>query len=135
MPEKIYNTAVANLGQHLTLDPSVAFEVGCAEAVSKVLQLAGVQGIPQRGYAGTDDLFQWLKVNKNFVQTAQPQWGGIVVSPTIGSNHGHCGIILKRGIASNDSSNGKFNENYSVDSWVNVFENKGLATYYFCYCV
>lgn len=131
-PADLYDTAVKYLGQHITLDPNVDPEVGCAEAVSFILKQAGVLGIPQRGFAGTDDLCEWLKVNKNFTQTTAPQWNGIIVSPTQGTNVGHTGIILKQGIASNDSSTGKFNENYSYANWVHSFQTiKGLQVLYF----
>lgn len=137
MRDKIYNAAVANFGKHLTLDPSVPFDVGCAEAVSTVLQQADIVSIPQRGFAGTWDLWQWLKYNKQFVQTTGPEYGGVVMSPTGtstqgGDVHGHVGIILKKGIASNDSSNGMFNENYSFDAWVHSFHDvKGFPVYYY----
>lgn len=131
-PADIYDTAVKYLGQHITLDPSVPEDLGCAEAVSFILKQAGVTGVPQRGFAGTDDLCEWLKVNKNFKQTSAPQWNGIIVSPTQGANVGHCGAILKQGIASNDSSTGKFNENYSYANWVHSFQTiKGLQVLYF----
>lgn len=135
MPDKIYNTAVSLLGQQLTLDPSVPFEVRCAEAVSTVLTKCGIQGIPQRGFASTDDLAAWLKTNRQFTQTVNAEYGGIVISPTQGTNIGHTGIILKKGVASNDSSTGKFMENYSIDGWTHSFTAiKGLQTLYFCAC-
>lgn len=138
MQDNIYNTAAACLGQHLTLDPSVPFEVGCAEAVSTILAKAGVQGIPQRGFAGTWDLYQWLRTNRQFVEVVAPTYGSIVVSPTDPDNptkHGHTGIVLKHGIGSNDSSNGLFAENYTTDSWNTYFGKvHGFPVHYFCPC-
>ena len=134
LAQSIYDVTKASLGQHLTLDPSVPMDVGCAESVSFVLSKAGVKGIPQRGFAGTIDLDQWLSTNKQFVQTYAPTAGCIVISPTVGAQHGHVGICGIHGICSNDSSNGIFSENYSYDSWVHYFRDvKGLTVkYYAC---
>lgn len=134
MQDAIYNAAKASLGKHLTLDPSVPFDVGCAEAVSTVLLSAGVNGIPQRGFAGTWDLFQWLSTNKQFIQSVGPEYGGVIISPTdpkAPQNHGHTGIILQHGIGSNSSATGLFNENYTYAGWVTSFQARGLPTYYF----
>ena len=130
-PPATYSIAKACLGQHLTLDPTVPNEVGCAEAVSYILQKAGITGIPQRGFDGTPDLYAWLSTNSQFKVVTTPQAGDVVISPTIGANHGHTGICLIHGIGSNDSSNGRFAENYSYDTWVTSFRNRGLSTYYF----
>ena len=130
--EDIYEKAVANLGNHLTLNPAVPAERGCAEAVSDLLKMAGVQGIPAKGYASTIDLCNWLSTNPIFQETHAPTFGGVVISPTNGNTIGHTGIILKHGIASNDSSTGRFQENYSLQGWYHTFtEIKGLPTRYF----
>lgn len=133
---EIYDVAKASLGQHITLDNTVDPEVGCAESVSYVLKKAGVAGIPQRGFAGTYDLWQWLKTNRQFTETVNPEVGGIVISPTGtsvqgASQHGHVGIILIHGIGSNDSNTGQFNENYTYQSWVDSFGKRGFPVYYF----
>lgn len=132
----IYNVAKAGLGTHLTLDPTVDPELGCAESVSSVLAKAGVQGIPQRGFAGTYDLWQWLKTNRQFTETVDPEVGGITISPTGTSvqgaeQHGHVGITLIHGIGSNDSSTGLFQENYTYESWVESFGQRGFPVYYY----
>lgn len=134
MQDAIYNATANCLGQHLTLDPSVPFEVGCAESVSFLLSKAGIKGIPQRGFAGTWDLYQWLKTNKQFIESVYPEYGSVVISPTDPTNptnHGHTGIILKHGIGSNDSTNGLFAENYTVDSWNHSFTLRGFSVHYF----
>lgn len=134
--QDIYNVAKAGLGTHLTLDPTVDPELGCAEAVSTILAKAGVQGIPQRGFAGTHDLWQWLKTNRQFTETVNPEVGGVTISPTGTSvqgadQHGHCGIVMQQGICSNNSSTGMWHENYTYDSWVESFGQRGFPTYYF----
>ncbi len=134
--DDIYNAAKAGLGTHLTLDPTVPNEVGCAEAVSTILAKAGIQGIPQRGFAGTYDLWQWLKTNRQFTQTVNPEVGGVIISPTGTSTkgpeqHGHVGIILQHGIGSNDSTTGLFKENYTYAGWLSSFQNRGFPVYHF----
>lgn len=135
MNNKILALIKSSLGQHLTLDPTVPEDVGCAEAVSKILQEAGVQGIPQKGFAGTNDLWQWLKTNRQFVEATQPYPGSIIISPTgtsvKGTPHGHVGIIGLYGVCSNDSGTGLWKENYTVDSWESYFGNLGFPIYFY----
>lgn len=123
----IYTKAKVNIGEHLTLNSAIAGDVGCAEAVSKVLSLAGYNDGPQ-GIAGTAALYEWLVTNPKFVKIDAPEAGAIVVSPTgmgNGSVEGHTGICGKFGVAfsgdfgimSNNSATGKFLETWSYDAW------------------
>ena len=66
--------------------------------------------------------------------------GMIIVSPTIGNVVGHIGIVGKRLadepsnfiIYSNSSSTATFQQNFTLKSWKNYFEQKkGLAMYFF----
>ncbi len=130
MPNSIYNQAKASLGKHLTLDPSVPDELGCAEAVSTILTRAGVTDLPLKGFPGTQGLDAWL--SKHFTQVDTPTPGAIVMSSTVGANHGHCGVVGYHGIMSNDSSNGLWAENYTLDSWSHSFKTiKGLEVKYY----
>lgn len=136
MQDKLYTTAKGLLGSHLTLDPSVPNEVNCAETVSAILKQTGIP-VPLKGFAGTTALYAWLLTNPDFESSHEPEAGMVVISPTgYSSNkdfpHGHTGIVLQHGIASNDSTNGRFNENYSQAAWVHHFtEVAGYPTYYF----
>jgi hypothetical protein len=132
--EKIYNEAKLSLGEHLTLNPNVPADVGCAEAVSFVLKNAGITGIPAQGYAGTADLYQWLLANPQFKLIEQPEQGAIIVSATgfgNGTVEGHCGVLgafgaqypNEFGILSNNSDNGLFQEKWNLLTW---WENYGL---------
>ena len=55
----LYTIAKACIGKHLTLDPTVPQEVGCAEAISYILWKAGLP-IPAKGIAGTAALEAWV---------------------------------------------------------------------------
>ncbi len=125
--QAIYKAAAGNLGNHLTLDPSVPAEVGCAEAVSKVLQLAGISNGAE-GIAGTAALDAWLASSGLFTRITMPEAGAIICSPTgsgNGSVEGHTGVFglyNKQfsgdwGIMSNDSATGLFLERWSFAKW------------------
>lgn len=134
--DKIYNEAKACLGEHITLDPSVSSELGCAEAVSFILKKAGIQGLPQNGFAGTSQLWLWLRAHGIEINQIDTIPGDIIVSPTgtssKGAPHGHTGIILRYGIASNDSNTGLFRENWSLQNWVDTYTHKlGFQTHIF----
>lgn len=134
MNQQIYEEAKSCLRKHITLDPSVPPDVGCAEAVSYVLKLAGVRGFPTTGIAGTSVLYSWLKANATEVKT--PVAGNIIISPTgmssINSPHGHVGIVANFGVLSNDSDSGLFMEKYTLETWAQYFgEVEGFPVIYF----
>jgi hypothetical protein len=131
--KRVYEEAEKALGTHITLNDSVPATVGCAEAVSAILQRAGCN-IPAGGIAGTASLKKWLDTNATLVSKPSP--GCVVVSPTgestMQSPHGHTGIVCKYGIASNDSNTGLFHEGYTMDSWEELFRNKlGFPVYFY----
>ena len=133
--EHIYQTAKAHLGQHLTLDPNVPPETGCAEAVSTVLKLSGYY-IPRLGIAGTKDLCDFLANSKAFTEVTQPVRGDIWIYPSgqLGSKvpHGHTGICGDVQDMSNDSATGLFEANYTHEQRVAYFENtSGFTPRYF----
>lgn len=119
----IYTVAKNALHTHITLDPSVPADVGCAEAVSYVLKNAHVPNFPVAGFPGTAALWQWCQ--SNMLSVATPQAGDVVISPSGTSSkgvaHGHTGIVAMQGILSNDSDTGLFMEKYTVASWQQFF--------------
>lgn len=133
---KIYNEAKACLGKHITLNPAVSSEVGCAESVSKILSLAGIPAIPQAGIAGTAQLYQWLSNNPHFLRVEAPVQGAVIISPTglgNGTIEGHTGILgafgvntpNEYGILSNNSDNGLFQEKWNLLTWYEYYGQKG----------
>lgn len=141
MENKIYTQTKLQLGKHLTLNDAIPAEVGCAEAVSKILALAGVS-VPTDGIAGTASLYEWLVTNTSFVKIDVPEQGAILISPTgmgNGSVEGHTGIIGAFGvmfpgdwgICSNDSATGKWLETWSYERWKSYYEVVGNLPLYF----
>lgn len=141
-PPLLYTVAQKSLGTHQTLNDAVPPDVGCAEAVSSMLQSAGVS-LPARGIAGTAALYTWLKNNPRFVQTTTPDAGCIIISPTTPGaaiTHGHVGIIAMYGlqytddwgIISNDSDTGLIREKWCLKDWINYYQvYGGLDVVYF----
>jgi hypothetical protein len=131
----IYNEAAACLDKHVTIDPTVSPDLGCAEAVSYVLKNAGYN-LPVTGIPGTAALWEWIKESRQFAETTTPVPGDIVISPTgtstINSPHGHVGIQAKYGILSNDSDTGLFAEKYTNITWGNYFHTiEGFPVLYY----
>lgn len=128
--DKIYQALLANLGKHLTLNPSVSPELGCAEAVSAILREIGVEGIPALGFSGTAALNSWVAGSPHFEKIQLPEIGALIISPTVGMQHGHTGFFGKFnlmyvndwGICSNDSSNGLFREQWSYREWLDYYK-------------
>lgn len=134
--DNLYSRAVLLLGQHLTMDNAVPAIEGCAEAVSRVLELAGYS-IPAGGIPNVNGIIKWA-LNNGFEEIYTPQYGCIITahSPNVNNpNWAHTGITLKQGIASNNSFGGKigqFSENYSYEGWDSFFGTiHGSITRYF----
>lgn len=133
---KIYNSALKYYETHCTLNPAIPADVGCAEAVSWILQQSGIKGIPTLGISGTATLYQWLSTNPNFTRVTGPQEGAIIISPTgygNGSIPGHTGIVgvfgkvyaKDWGIVSNDSQTGLLLELWNLARWQKYYGQFG----------
>lgn len=135
--EKLYNIAKESLGTNKTLDHLIPHEVGCAEALSAVLKLAGVWNLPSTGIPGTASLLAWLEANTTqFEAITEPEAGCIIISPTGQGNNripGHTGILGIRGvqvpsdfgIMSNDSNTGLFLEQWTLAKWKQYYQDYG----------
>lgn len=131
-PSPIYEKAKSCLGTDIAATQN---ELGCAEAVSYIFNACKVQYFPAKGFLSTADFYKWLKTNAVLV-TDEPQPGDIIISPTgtstIGSTHGHIGVVGKFGIMSNNSMNGLFQQNYTMDSWTRYYHVKlGFPVLYY----
>jgi len=133
----VYNAAKKCLGVHITLDPTVPPDVGCAEAVSFVLKKAGVQNIPPKGFAGTADLYHFLSdfQPQFWFKSDSPLPGDVIISPTGSPNtaflHGHVGILGLHGILSNNSDTGLFDEHITLAAWNDFYKVRGGFPVYF----
>lgn len=130
-PWKLYAAAVACLKKHITLNPAVPPDLGCAEAVSYVLKSAGVDGVPINGFASTASLYTWLSNSSEFVAVAleDSSPGDIIISPSgspgVKFPHGHTGILARYGILSNNSYTGEFDESLKLASWQDFYVSRG----------
>lgn len=132
---ELYTLAKAALGTHITLDPTVSAEVGCAEADSYLLWKLGCP-IPAKGIAGTGALEDWVVRSGLFTKRNYPGTGFLIFSSTNtgnGSVEGHTGVMAyfnlqfkgDWGILSNNSDNGLFQEKWSLDAWKANYVVKG----------
>lgn len=107
-------------------------ELSCAECVVNIVNHTW-PGTLDPTIIGTDELFAALKKSPRFKGVLDPVPGTIVVSPKTATAHGHTGIYTDIDtIASNDSRDGKFRENYTRGSWRRTFiQTRGLKGYLF----
>ncbi len=137
--ESIYEISRLCIGDHLTLDPTVPADEGCAEAVSFVLRHAGYE-VPQTGIQGVLALITWLLAN-GFQETTTPVPGAIITAHSTNeadTSWAHCGVVMDFGVCSNTSYPvagfvaGRWAENYpSVAEWISTFESVGSQTRFF----
>ncbi len=131
----LYTLAKAAIGKHLTLDPNIPSDVGCAEAVSYLLWKLGAP-IPSKGIAGTAALEAWVVASGLFIKRAHAGIGFLIFSSTgtgNGTVEGHTGVLAffnlqfknDWGILSNNSDNGLFQEKWSLDAWTKNYVVKG----------
>ena len=134
--QKIYANLLLYLETHCTLNNSVPVDVGCAEAVSFILQKSGVAGLPFTGIAGTASLYEWLLSNPHFKRVYAPEPGALIISPSgygYGPISGHTGFVGKYGkmypgdfgIVSNDSNTGLLLELWDVKRWQKYYGLQG----------
>lgn len=136
--ERVYNVARALIGEKLTLDDSVPQDVRCAEAVSVVLSDCGYQ-IPSKGIPTVTKFVEWMVANPTLFRETKESSPGCIITANKAdgsfSEYSHVGVIMKYGIASNDSRPehlGYFLENYSsINHWLAYFNAHGSVTRYF----
>lgn len=134
--ERIYLEAKLCLGMHVTLDPTVPIDVGCAEAASFVLKNSGILSFPLIGFASTNALRSYLVNSVDFIETYKPAPGCVIISPSGTSSkgyaHGHVGIVGNYGIMANDSNSGLFLEHWTVDRWNQYYgQSLGFPVFYY----
>lgn len=134
MREIIHKEARRWLGKDASPTNQAPQELACVESVCYILRQAGVD-VPL--LLSTIQLNRWLRESRAFVQTTDPKPGNIILSVTGSGNgtipYGHTGIFGESGkIMSNDSNVGMWLENYSIDTWVKRWRDRGgMKIYYF----
>lgn len=122
---EIYTQAKNHLGQHLTLDETVPHELGCMEAVSRILDFSGYK-VPKKGIPGTIAGDEFFKSHPEwFERIKEPEQGAIINFVTGTGNgkikNGHIlvcaawGAMYPKdwGLMSNDSPTGLFLERWT----------------------
>lgn len=134
---KLYETAKLYIGTDASPNDLAPDEYGCAESVNEIIRAAFGEYLYAGNRLSTYWLYKALKESDKWIEASIPIPGSIVISPT-GYGHrrdaagnliipnGHVGIVMLDGkIASNDSRDGKFRENYTIDSWADRYVVKG----------
>ena len=132
--EKLYRIAdvLAQLEEDITPEDLTEDEVACVENLCEVINR--VVEFPRLKY--TPYLVTELKEDPRFKGTLDCKEGYIIVNATESGNgtvRGHCGVIGKGGkIMSGNSYNGKWEYNYTLDSWKQNFRIEGgMVTWVF----
>lgn len=126
--EILYKKAKESIGRDMAPIHNI---FGCAEAVNNIAFLS--LGMSIGGDVSTYRMIKALKSTPTRfkpVSYLEAKRGDIIISPTgHGSGelkNGHVGIISDNWkIMSNNSYNGKWEENYTWDSWVERYRKKG----------
>ena len=130
--ELLAETAQLWIGKDASPKNRAPKELSCAEGVVNIVNQA-FPGTLHPDIVGTDALDLALRRSKRFKPVLDPAQGCIEVSPRTATVNGHCGIyVYNDKIASNDSRTGKFQINYTRQTWRDYFiKKKGLKAHLF----
>ena len=129
---KLYEAARSFIGTDASPNDLAPDELGCVEMVNEIIQEALGDCLDVENRLSTYWLYKALRESQNFKEVFIPVSELIVILPigygtrrnpdgTLASPNGHVGIVmLDSKIASNNSRTGKFEENYTIDSWADV---------------
>lgn len=124
--EKLLQSAKDFIGKEASPDDIAPDELACAESVCNIIRTV-FRDFPVLTY--TPHLFKELKRDKRFRLTTEIKPGNIIISPTeygSGIFPGHVGIMLEnQRITSNTSRNGLWENNYSLNTWVERYRKRG----------
>jgi hypothetical protein len=131
--ERLLISANKFIGQDASPEDNVPDEVGCVESIVNVIREV-YPDFPTIYH--TMLLYYELVKNPHFKSTLEIKKGNIIVSPTGSGNgtiRGHCGVIAEDNrIISANSKTGHWENNYSLQNWINNFRGKGgLRIYIF----
>ena len=133
--EVLYSFAKASIGQDISPKDYAPDDLGCAESLSKVIQLA-FTGLRFPTLLSTRELQAYFQTSPSFEPVSEPQYGDVILSVTGTGNgsvsNGHTGIVGKTWIMSNDSRTGFWEANFQLASWKRYYEIKGgMATHFY----
>lgn len=118
--EKLYKYALSKLGVDMAPTQDT---LGCAESLSHILKGSGLT--PLTGiFMGTYQLNEWL--SKNLEKVSDPLPGDIIMSETgSGIIRGHCGIVGKHKIMSNNSASFLWDDHWTLSKWKDYYGTYG----------
>lgn len=129
MREKVYQKAYMFLGKSL-VPPNDDPDVGCAISVTVLLKEKC--GINIKETTSTYELLHELIASPYVEEVFSPLFGDIIISATDTSlfqnppfPHGHTGIVGKVKIMSNNSSNGLWEDGWTLPAWDNHYRKLG----------
>lgn len=135
MPNKsdhLYDVAYSFIGKDASPKELAPDVVSCAESLSCVMIAAGVPDL-HNPILGTAQLNQWL--HDHFTEVEVPELGDIVMSATGSGNgriKGHCGVMGKHTVMSNNSQSGLWDYHWTLDEWKKYYEIRGgIPTKYY----
>lgn len=132
---KVGNGAKDNLGMVSKDAPGTNHgRLACAWAVNRVV--ASTLGRPIGGGLSTANMVQVLKARHAKVSEQSAPPGAVIISPTEQTggraNIGHVGLLGTNGnIFSNSSSQGRWEQNFSISSWKSYYGGKGLTVQFY----
>jgi hypothetical protein len=135
---KLYEAAVVSLGKDASPKDRAPDELGCAETFFEIERKAfpGSTFKPEN-ILSTYSLRKALRESPLFKQVYIAAPGDVIISPTGYASkkrsdgslvipNGHVGIVMLNGkVASNDSRDGIFRQNYTIGSWHTRYSIKG----------
>ena len=131
---RLFHAALQSLGTDASPNDIAPDEYGCAETINVIHEKAF--GFPIGGDISTYRLYKALKESTYFKKVQEPLEGDVCISPTGYGDAdimvGHVGIVGELNkIMSNNSKTGKFEENYTIESWTKRWKDKGKYPVHF----
>lgn len=126
----LYDTAYSFIGKDASPRDFAQDEYGCVDSLQEVIRAAGRAYIAGRTLS-TATLCQQLLKSPAYKLINGPELGAVTVFPTAGDNHGHCGIVGRNYVMSNDSNSGYWLANYTLAGWSQTAKNRRLPVFYF----
>lgn len=135
MRNQLYESALKYIGIDASPADRVPDEVACAESVCDIIKSI-MPTMPV--ITGTWTLWDYMEKHAKFKKVTVPMPGTIIISPTgkgNGSIRGHVGICGDRGVIMSNTSfdnpktpeneKGKWMPNFTIDTWIEWYKNKG----------
>jgi hypothetical protein len=143
MAARIVASARANINQSTCLVVTENGRKGCGFAFGVIMNGAGItfSNLTSTTVLSTSNIYSVLSSDTRFVlvsinNVSKSAPGDIIISPTVGDNTGHVGIIETNqagSIISNSSASASIQANFNGSRWLNYYGGKGLTTYIFRY--